>query len=34
MKRNFKFDSEMDENNQKKMIVSQVDIGQGVVTNV
>ena len=30
----FKFDSETNEDDQNKMIVSQVDIGQGVVTNV
>ena len=33
-KKKFKFDSEMNENDQKKMIVSQVDIDQGVVTDV
>ena len=30
----FKFDIEMNENGQKEMIVSQVDIDQGLVTDV
>ena len=30
----FKFDDEMNEDDQKQMIVSQVDINQGVVTDV
>ena len=30
----FKFDSESNDNEHKKMIVSQVDIGQGVVIDV
>ena len=30
----FKFDDETNENDQKKMVISQVDINQGVVTDV
>ena len=30
----FKFDNETNEDDQNKMVVSQVDIGQGAVTNV
>ena len=30
----FKFDSETNEDDQSKMVISQVDIGQGVVTDV
>ena len=30
----FRFDNWMNENNQKKMIVSQVDIGRGIITDI
>ena len=30
----FKFDTKTNEDDQKKMVVSQVDINQGVVTNI
>ena len=30
----FRFDSETNKNDQNKMIISQVDIGQGVVINI
>ena len=32
--KDFKFDGETSEDDQKRMVVSQVDINQGVITNV
>ena len=34
MKKEFKFDNETNEGDQNKMVISQVDIGQGVVTDI